>query len=238
MELSKETARQILLEAKSGGFFDEEIPDDEEKLNEEAVKFALEAEKVSKEGWARKNETIKAILNIIYHDKKFPMRSSGGFSEQDHRDVPDTNAAFYKGLPIPKEPEGEPVQMPADISRIEDEELRSYHSLFNYYFGRVRWLLAEEKEKLSMATHLRDSEYRKAYKKYSEQLVKQGERPTKDLVDSFARDEVDFVAWDRKVVDHQNNVEKLRALTDIFEGNIERLSREATMRQNEWDRTR
>jgi hypothetical protein len=144
----------------------------------------------------------------------------------------------YEGLPLPQPNPETTLDMPIDLTEVGDKAVRRLYSAFTSYYNRARWKLAVAQSNLSNATHLRDSEYRKAYKKYSTELVKNGERATKDLVDNFARDDGYYKEWEEKVVKHEQEVIHWRALYEIYGKNVEVLSRDWTMRTEQYERER
>jgi hypothetical protein len=222
MELK--TARAILNEAISGGFLDE-LPSSDEEIFEVAEHFAKHAQKEYNGGQGDSNETIVAIVNLSQEPVKSPSfaeRENGGGSG---------SSAFAKEY-------DDNVEMPFDISSIGDQELRRLHGIFAHYFGRVRFELAQETAKLTAAEHLRDDAFRTAYLKL-DKVDPHSEKP-KSLkqLDAEAMESSEYTSWNRNVREHEKTVLKLKALAEIYSKNIEVLSREATIRQNEYERNR
>jgi hypothetical protein len=172
----------------------------------------------------------------------YPRRSSGGYSESDLRiesqELGWENAEVYEGFPLPKATPELILDMPTDLTELGDKALRRLHSAFNSYLGRARWRLAITNSNLANASHLKDDTYRRKYKYYASDLMQQGERPTKDLVDSFARDDDEYKEWEDKVLSHEQEAIHWKALVEIYGGNVDRLSREWTMRTEEYERSR
>lgn len=221
-------AKAILLEAVAGEYLDE-VPESEEEILEQAAYYAEEAEKAYNEGWGKNNEHIKAIVKLSSEEPA----NSPSFAQQENG-VGSGSSAFFKGLPLPQGVEEEPVEMPYNVSSLTDEDVRRYHGIFNHYYGRVRYSLAEENAKLVAAEHLRDDAFRKAFLK-----VKQRETAgTIKAQEAEAMEDQEFISWNRNVLDHEKNVLKLKALAEIYSKNVEVLSREATIRQNEYERSR
>ena len=208
--------------------------------------------------WTEDKSPMKVPEEVA---KTYPRRSSGGYSESDLREtekkrpiqdehgqwgfmpagnwIPESNMTSREGLPIPQSvSETDPYDMSVDVTDLGDKAVRRLYSAFGSYLSRVRWLLAIAESNLSNATHLRDAEYRVLYSNISKSLTLRGERATKDLVDSLAKEEESYKEWDDKVEKHTREVIHWKALRDIYGGNVERLSREWTMRQAEWERDR
>lgn len=247
-------ATAIINEAKAGGFESKPLPE----YDDQRITMAQGWVDSAKEEYIKggKHPTVIAILtlagqlkqgNTAVADKTveepdleltvadtYPRRSSGGLSESDEREAD----AFLERLPIPPEIEREPTPMPSDIHSLGDFDVRRLMGEYNAYLGRAKWLLANAQTDLANATHLRDSALRKAFKTVHEELVKKEQRPTKDVVTSFAEEDEKVIEWNEKIREHQNHVTSLKALVEIYGGNVDRLSREATLRQYEWERSR
>jgi len=224
MEL--ELAKAVLNEAIAGDFLSG-MPEKEEEIIEQAEYFAQEAEKEYNEGWGKNNDTVLAIVNLTQGEPdKRPSQA------QPESGVGTGSSAFFRGLPLPQSNGQEAPQMPYDVSSLDDVELRRYHGIFSHYFGRARYELAEQTAALTAAEHLRDDAFRKAYAKIDKRDKKLKEVETEAMEDS------EYISWNRNVLEHEKNVIKLKALTEIYAKNVDVLSREATIRQNEFERSR
>ena len=180
----------------------------------------------------------------------YPRRSSGGLSESDEREaetfvhpilgeMDETDMlAFKNKLPIPQEFDDEPSVMPRDLTEVGDKQIRRLSSEYQAYLNRARWLQAIALSDLANSEHLFNHEYRRAYKEFRSKMMANGERPTKDAVDSFAQEDKQVLVMSDNVRKHENEVTAYTALVKIYEGNVDRLSREATLRQYEWERSR
>jgi len=254
-----QTARAILSEVASGGWLDKELPEDEKDLIDLAQYYVDEAKIAKQEGMD--NESILAIINlaqasppvlsapvepdslegppgeidVYYKGNKYPS-----LTENKNDDVVDLarEDKDYEGLPLPQPIPETALDMPVDITDLGDKAVRRLYSAFGSYLGRSRWKLATAESSLSNATYLRDAEYRKLYGSISKTLARNGERATKDLVDSLAKEEDTYKEWDEKVQKHTEQVIHWKALKDIYGGNVERLSREWTMRTEQYERER
>jgi peptidoglycan hydrolase CwlO-like protein len=69
-----------------------------------------------------------------------------------------------------------------------------------------------------------------------ETLTEDGRRVSKDIIDTFAKGDSDYKEYEENVKLLQNKLTRYKALVEIYSGNVDRLSREWTMRQNEWER--
>lgn len=253
---TRELGTAVIKLAQEGGFETLPLPESDIDIFIRAEEWHEEAKKEYVRGV--KHPAILAILNTVntqlehgntaVADKKgeepdhaqtavadtYPRRSSGGLSESDEREA----ESYLGNLPVPNEVQKDATPMPADLSEIGDKQVRRLSSEYNSYLGRAKWVLSKETNDLANATHLRDSAYRKAYKYHHTAISLKGERPTKDIIDAFAQEDENYKQWDARVKLHQERVVSLKALVEIYGGNVERLSREATLRQYEWERSR
>jgi len=194
----------------------------------DAEYWIKEAEKawIQNPAVAKNDEAIRTILNIS--PRGFPERTT---LEPKREIVSDK-------LPIPKDPDFEYKHLPADFTTLTDIEIRRYSSHNQHFLNRARYLLAQVINHLADANHLKDDAYRKAYRETYEQLDSTVGKPTKDLVDSYAREDEFVKKYDNDAKEAQANITSLKALVEVYSGNVERLSREWTMRQNEWEKGR
>lgn len=260
-EIEVDKARVILNEAKSGGFMDDDIPEDPEKIVELAVYWYTEAHKAYEAGM--RHDTVVAILNAmgdeIMNERKWkpavdvpnpgyssgvPPRSSGGYSESDLRETKSddsedsVNVARDHKLPVPQDFDEEPEQMPRDISECTDRQIRHLSGVYNAYLARVKWLLAIETSDLANIAHLRDAAFRKSLKNVDKVDQETKKSKLKEVLDAEAKESQEYQKLDQKVKLHQERVVQFKALQEIYSGNIDRLSREWTMRQDEYEKTR
>jgi hypothetical protein len=149
----------------------------------------------------------------------------------DHRD--------YEGLPLPKTvEEAVPYEMPSDLTDIGDKELRRLYSVFNSYSGRARWRQAQAVSNLANATHLRDEAYRVEYLAEFRGALIREEKLSQATLDMLAKDSKNYKSWYENVAKHENEVTQWKALVDIYSKNVEVLSREWTMRTEQYERER
>lgn len=230
MVLDKELALEVLREAKIGEFFEGEIPSNENEVIELGEFYAKEAKNAYENiAGMKRNKTVKAIINI--YSMGIERKSEKAYAQFAGEDVDDVQ--LDKGLPIPEDLAGEASDLPIDFTEIGDIQLRKLHGEYNAYLARVRWLLAIAVNRLASVTHLRDDAYRLAYKQQYLVSESAGSKATKDVLDAFAKDNEDYKKYDELVRKHQQEVTTFKALIEIYSGNVDRLSREWTMRTDE-----
>lgn len=231
--IGKDVAVAILKEAQAGGYL-ENIPTDEEEMIQQAEYWAEEAIKINKSGKLKGDKTVIAIVNIVNTHRFFTDEPEAKTVDNFFSGV----SSIETGLPIPRETKEDPEQMPSDLPSLSDEELRFLSGKYNYYIGRARYVLAHFTNNLANASHLRDDAYRNAYKQTVEEFEEEGKKYTDKIIDMYAREDEEYKRYDKDARALQDNVIAYKALIDIYSSNIDRLSREATIRHNEWERTR
>jgi len=96
-----------------------------------------------------------------------PPKSSGGYSESDLREPntapeaeTESEAWMRKNkLPIPKTPT-EDADLPADLTTLDDRVLREYHSRYNGFLAKARWLHGIATGDLIRSEYIRDEALR------------------------------------------------------------------------------
>lgn len=212
-----EIYKAILKEAQEGGYLNA-IPEDEDEVVKEAEFYLQEANKAFENGM-KGDKTIKAIRNL--------GTQIGEEVAEDIFGAP-LDEKFH-GLPVPRDPVNELTPLPTDFTEVGDKQLRRLHGEYNAYLARARWVLALAINKLSDATNMKEDVYRKAYLGARETE----EKATNTVLDALARESEDYIKWERLVRDYQKDVTSYKALVEIYSGDIDRLSREWTMRTEE-----
>jgi hypothetical protein len=243
--MDAKVAKSVLNELKEGGFISDTPYFSDEQTVSLAQEWYEEAKKEADKGG--KHPTVLAIVNLV------EGQLDGNTANADEEvEGSDRNLAVVENnkddrhelerlvsshnLPVPQDFDSDPEPMPRDLDDVTDKQLRRLSGVYNAYLGRVSWLSSIAQSDLSNATHLRSSALRKAFKKVHAELVSKDQRPTKDIVNSLAEEEPDVKVWDGQIKTLQDHVLAYKTLIDIYKGNVDRLSREATMRQWEWER--
>ena len=242
-------ARAILEEAIRGGFREQPLSEGD-KLIEDGEYYLKEAHKAHAAGM--KEPEIEAIMRLggwepggddlsssVKDEPSEPREVEPSSQEQvvqkaETRPVEKAQDQPYGNLPVPDDPEGDPTPMPRDLSSTDDRELRRLSGEQNAFLARVTWLLSLAQQDLRNATHLRESEYRKKVLEFKHRADEAGEKMTMSQSEKEAGASSEVMEWDSRIVDHANVVDSYKALREIYKGNLERLSREASMRQDEW----
>jgi hypothetical protein len=130
------------------------------------------------------------------------------------------------------------VEMPRDLTELNDLKIRKLYSEYGTLLNRVRWLLATATADLNNATHLRDDAFRKAYTVMEKIDSETGKPKTVNQLELEAKTTISYLHYNEDVVTHTNKSIAWKALAEIYESNVNRLSRDMTFRQLDWEKSR
>jgi hypothetical protein len=141
-------------------------------------------------------------------------------------------------LPIPQTLPVDNPALPGDLTTLDDRVLRQYHSLYNGFLGRARWLLGIATGDLIRAEHLRDEAFRVALLKVNRIDPKTEKPKSVATLDAEAKESADYQMWAQAANDHEREVAMRKSVVEIYQGNVAVLSREWTMRTEEFERSK
>lgn len=267
-QITPQLARIIINEALSGGFESEAMPEDEGDLVARGTSWAEAAIESYQSGvkhptvlaivnlvdskQLEQGKTASADVEgedsnpeLTAVAESYPRRSSGGLSESDEREIISYDSIHSlersirgQNLPIPEEIEHAPTPMPRDLSELTDKKVRQLSGEYNSYLGRAKWILAVATSDLANATHLRDEAYRQAMKIIARFDDDTGKKKLAAVLDAEAKDDFEYQKFNDGAREHQNRVTAYKALVEIYAGNVDRLSREWTMRQDDYNKSK
>lgn len=217
MELS--TATAILETAIEGGYL-EEMPD--EDVLEQGEFFFQHAQGAVEAGEA--DDCIEKIVEIGTHPE-------AGFEPEE--DIPSAPEVTRENLPIPRQIEGDPPVMPMDTSDLGDKAVRRLMGEFNACLGRVIYLIQDALDDELRLKQLKEDSYRRAYLAEEQAARENDIKLTKEALDFAARESEEFQDYDQRLFEASKLVRNYKALKEIYQGNIDRLSREGTLRDDE-----
>jgi hypothetical protein len=248
MGLDPNAALAIINEFNGSGEYEPvEVPTDDAGKISLAEKIYADAHRLFHEEGVRGNtiQTIlwtgESVMKEVEQKKMadtYPRRSSGGLSEADERETENfpspEGIPTRERLPVPGHIEGDARAMPRDLSTLPDVEIRKLSGEYNAYLARTIFLLSTESAALVMAQHVLEGEKSRAMKN----LPKADKKMTVKEKEAEIADDPQVKEWSKAVSHHEANVAVLKGLKEIYSGNVSVLSREWTMRQNEWEKGR
>lgn len=151
---------------------------------------------------------------------------------------PETSSLVQReNLPVPPEMAGDPPDMPADLTKESDLEIRRLHGVFNAYLSRLDWLVSQE----SMALHQAKIVFQRNYDVVRAVIPKvdaENKRRLSEDIDAEARQHESVIGWAERVDSHESALIELKGLQGIYTRWISVLSREWSMRTDEWQKSK
>lgn len=138
-------------------------------------------------------------------------------------------------LPVPGDLNEDAPQVPRDLTELSDREIRRFSGIYQAYLSRVTWLVATKASDAANAKHLREAELRRAVAEVRKGHV--GQKVTERQIEQEAESRADVEKWTERALELDDELRKLKALKEIYKETIDRLSREASMRQDEFVRS-
>lgn len=248
--MGRETAVEILNEYNSMEDYEPiPIPDDDEELIKAANGIGEAAHQLFEGG--NREAQVQAIIwlydSALPEERKdLPRKSSGGFSEGDLREpekfeVNEVNAVQLvskENLPAPRHIESDPDPMPRDLSKVTDRDIRKLSGEYNAYLARTNYLLGIEQSDLMNAEHLLEAERARVLREMDTMDADGKKQKLAKVIEAEILADSEVVRLTGYVNQHAQRVVVLKSLKEIYSGNVDRLSREWTMRQNEWEKSR
>lgn len=249
--MNADVARQVLELATQGGYFNGAMPEGEQLLSE-ADFYLTHARGAVESG--HEDETVHKIVALVDGGGEAATESSSqgsagavGDAEDQSPSPPHTPAdpepdstlsrtATAEHLPIPPQLQGEVLEMPRDISSAGDKQVRRLLGEYNAAINRTTWLLGIAHSDEANLTHLREREYQRAYLEEAKAAEAKGRKSTREDKDIAARQDAKYMEYDERVREAQERVRTFKALKEIYDSNIDRLSREGTLRDDEFKR--
>ena len=251
-------ANQILDLAEEGQYLDEDRPADEAGLIKLAEYYFEQATGVVEEGG--KDPHLTQIVKIGQSTDSPPPAQPDGPEDapSETDDVGDSSTASAQAdespdiqgrelsvpsgappsqptefeLPVPGDQREDAPQVPRDLTELSDRDIRKFSGIYQAYLSRATWLTSVKASDVSNAKHLFEHELRKATTAARQQ---EDVKTRGDAEDLAAQSEV-VLKWEKEMMEAEDELRKLKALKEIYKDTIDRLSREASMRQDEFVR--
>lgn len=253
-QLDTFTAKAIIAEAQAQEVFAGPMPD-AGQLIEEAVKLLALADEAYDNG-VRGDHVVRIRSMGESHRSPDPVepeseeqKGSMGLKESMSQeraqslptphDVPTPERAEAErmvtahGFPIPTHPDGEPPEMPRDLTQTGDKEARRLHSEFNAWLNRLQYVIGLERADADSAERLADFHEAQALRK-TDSVDENGDKVPQHVRLAIAKGDAEAAKWRQRATQHNANLKLLYALKDAYAGNIERLKQDWRMRSDEF----
>lgn len=256
-EVKDQVAIAIINEAKSLGFYDDPLPESADDREIEAAALVAEAQNAYDKG--ARGDAVSRILNIASSTQEeevkpsLPPLSIVPSQSSELPESPPQQHGSQSGLtgvkkakelaiarikkerlPIPDAVEGEPPILPRDLSTIADSALRKIHSEFNAVLAYANWLLALEEADELAARQIADYYIALAISSAAQTPDPiTNKAKTVAILEAEAYSDTNASEWRNKQAGHFVSIKLFKSLRDTYQSNVERISREYTMREGE-----
>jgi hypothetical protein len=218
--MNSDTALRILEAVDEGGYLQEPIPEDEDKLIADAEFYYKYAEAVPE---ADRDEAIQKIVKL----GEAGVSQDGYVPEEEEPSEP---LAEKDAVRTTKR---EAPDMPYDVTEVKDREVRKLSSRFQVHLNEVTRELSVVQTQMLRAKQLRDAAHRNAYLAEANASRAAGTKLSQAVLDMAATNSPAVQEKESELFELEVKERDLRALRDIYKGNVDRLSREMTMRTEE-----
>jgi hypothetical protein len=152
-------------------------------------------------------------------------------------DVTGEDLVKRENLPVPPEIQGDVPDMPGDLTGLDDRKIRQLHGEFNAYLGRVEYLLSRERMALHQAKLVLENMVQEGLRT-AEKIDPSTEKPKlASVLEAEVNADGDVMAWRMNVQRHEMAIIELRGFQEIYARHISVLSREWSMRSEEYQRS-
>jgi len=246
IDLSHDAAQAIVAEARSMGVKVDYGPDTVIQVAERLIESAREAHKQGVRGdhvtrilhMAEGGEIAVEQNNAVQQEQLTQEQEKLALSSRPGYEASDAARARIKaeGLPIPVNPQGDPSPITRDLTELSDRTVRKLHGENNAYLVRTFWLLGVEKSDLASAKQVHSWSKGEILAKL-DRIDHDTQKPKLlDILNAEADFDGKVLEWAKRVQEHEANIALLLALRDVYQSNVDRLSREWTMRTDSWER--
>jgi len=226
--LPPDVVGQILERAREMGVLQEPDPEEEGARHDEAVKLLLMAEHLPSDDRVPEAEALLRLAEGFRGEPAPPL------DDEPAGDGAVAEMMARERFPIPPAIEGDPPEMPRDLTSIGDRQCRRLHSEFNAWLARVQYLIGVERSDQAAADALAERHTSMAYKQL-DRTGGDGKAKPATVLRAEAEADVEAMEWKRRAAEHGSKLVMLQALREIYAGNVERLSRDWRMRRDEFD---
>ncbi len=233
LKLSKQSqvnrAIAILKEAKNQDILDKPLPEDDNLKIKVADYLVSQAHKAKEAG--ENGLHVTALLSLAEADFETGEIAPQDEDEKTYKEAIDE--FMDNTLPVPVDPNEDAPEIPFDITSASDEQLRFLHGAYGAYFARAAYLCALEESGHSAAKQIADF-HEDEYIATADRKDIGGKAKTGAVLKiEAAQADPAILKWRKREKDHERKLNKYRRFRDMYEKNVERFSREGTLRENE-----
>lgn len=168
-----------------------------------------------------------------------PVAAPSGESDDEAKQIRDQvlQAFKHERLHVPPLIEAEEVELPFDLTSISDGELQRLHGAFSAYAYRIAFLYMFEDRMAHIYKSMAD-DFVQQLIVHADKIDPQTSKPkTMGLLEAEASSDANVKLWRKAQRKHETFAFSYKQQRDSYLKNAETLSRQESMRQQEWERS-
>lgn len=235
--MNEELVNAIINEFKAGGY---DVP---ENITEPAAQaeWIIEAAESAMVDGVR-NDTVRRIVSMVESagegettKEEVPRQEA---ASQEPPEAPKKQRAFpFPGFPAPEAVEDTDVPiMPRDLSSLNDTSLRKLHSEWNAVLVYAIYAVGVKAGEVVAAKQAYELYLKRAINSIPKTDGVTGKAKFAGQIDAEAHEVENVARWKAKLDEGQHDLDIMKALRDGYQANLDRISREWTMRQGQWEK--
>jgi hypothetical protein len=182
---------------------------------------------------AAEKEAQSQVIETPVEDRTIAQAAHEAVAQREPKNVSKAMEIISKeNLPIPDEIGGEPPRLPNDVSKCSRDEIYSLHARFHACEVRTNWLISEEEDKLGDITKLKTGRAVEVYSSIPSMI--DGVKTTNDYRDKSTAADSQVIEFGNKEFAFMKIIKKLKGLRDNYHLDCERLSRQMSKWEKEY----
>jgi len=225
--MSIDVARAVLVEAAQRQVYKEGIPERDEDIMEAATMIVKLAQEAYDAG--SRNEDLVAVISMSQPNDDDYRTFEDVITDAKARLAGAKSRITKEKLPEPNHVGDDVMDVPRDVTKLSNEEIRRLYSERGACYDRTAWLLAVEKSDRDRAQDMAKLKLAKAMSSI-EWVDEKGKALGVNALKEVAAADPEYQEWMKRYIRHAKEVRQLEALASVYENEVSRLSREWTMR--------
>jgi hypothetical protein len=141
-----------------------------------------------------------------------------------------------ENMPIPPEIDGDPPQLPNDLSKVSDQELHSYHARFHACEVRMNWVISQFEDEVGDVKKLLRNRRREVALSIGT-VDENNKKLTKDAKEALVEQDAYVQQYLGQLDEAEKTLGKLKVLRDGYHQDVSTCSRQWSMRSLEAEKT-
>lgn len=226
-DMSIEVARAVLVEAAQRKVYMDGIPERDKDIMAAATNILKLAQEAYDAG--SRNEDVVAVISMSKLNDDDYRTFEDVVIDARARLADKKSRITKEKLPEPEHVGDDVMEVPRDVTKLSNEEIRKLYSERGACYDRTTWLIAVEKSDRDRAQDMARLKLAKAMNSIEWQDGK-GKALGVQALKEIAAADAEYQEWMTRYIEHSREARQLEALASVYENEVARLSREWTMR--------